>query len=111
MRIRRDTIDQGKTPMGYTLWLSARDTEKWARRPGRSWPCSELAGCAVKVDVDANGICDLGIDCRSADPPADELAALVADHLPRDLRHLWPVWCFDDPGHEGEAMAQVQQTT
>jgi hypothetical protein len=81
---------------GYTLWLSARDTYDWARKPGAAWPCSTLEDHRVMVQVDSNGLCDLTIDGRSpadnADIDGTELNAIVADHLPANYRHLWPTW-------------------
>jgi hypothetical protein len=77
---------------GYTIWLSAQDTEDWARRPGASWPCSTLAGHRLRIEVDSNGLCNLSVDGRYGDVDGHELDACVADHLPAEYRHLWPVW-------------------
>ena len=83
----------GQRADGYTLWLSAADTEAWARKPGAAWPCSTLAGHAVRVDVDSNGLCGVAVDGRDgADVDGAELDAIVADHLRDGLRHLWPTW-------------------
>ena len=82
-------------PDGYSLVLSGTDTYDWANRPGCQWPAPTLAGCRIRVEVDANGLTDLYVDAVpvSLTPaPACELTALVADHLPPILRHLWPVW-------------------
>jgi len=81
-----------KTSDGYTLWLSASDTYNWAHKPGACWPCSMLADKRLRVSVDSNGIYDLQIDGRDGDCPADELQAVIADHLPADCRKYWPVW-------------------
>jgi hypothetical protein len=90
MRIRQDR-SFGKTnpPTGYTIWLSADDTERWA---GERWPCSELAGNRLVACVDANGLCDLAVNGQDADPDNTELEAMVSDHLPKPLRHLWPTY-------------------
>ena len=84
------------SPTSYTLWLSARDTYNWATRPNAIWPCSTLRDHRVMVQVDSNGLCDLTIDGRMPDDPdlgaGGELEAIVSDHLPASLRHLWPTW-------------------
>jgi hypothetical protein len=79
---------------GYTMRLSARDTERWARRPGAAWPCSTLAGRRVLVIVDRNGLCDIAIDGGRGDQECDgtELDAIVGDYLPENLRRYWPTW-------------------
>ena len=77
----------------YALWLSASDTYQWANRSGARWPCSAASGNRLALRVDENGLCELLVNGRDdADIGSDELSAIVADHLPRDLRHLWPVW-------------------
>lgn len=85
MRIQR-------TGSGYVMWLSANDTYRWATRPGRAWPCSQCRGERLRVEVDSNGLCDFAINGRDGDMDGTELDAIVGDHLPADLRHLWPVW-------------------
>jgi len=83
-----------KRDNGYTMWLSARDTYAWANKPGAVWPCSKLAGHRCVIDVDRHGLCGLTFDGQEENVGLDrnELDAIVADHLPRGLRHLWPVW-------------------
>jgi hypothetical protein len=82
-----------KTAEGYTMQLSARDTYDWAHRSGAAWPCSTLSDHRVMVCVDSNGLCDFTLDGRTdGDVDGNELDACVSDHLPKDLRHLWPVW-------------------
>lgn len=70
---------------GYTsLWLSARDTEDWASRPGARWPCSFLAGRRLFAQFDRHGdLVDLAIDGGRGDQdcPADEFNAIVADFI------------------------------
>jgi len=77
---------------GYTMLLSRRDTRAWADRPNSQWPYAALAGHRVHVGVDRNGLASLMIDDHRAACPAPELAAIVADHLPSQCRHLWPAW-------------------
>ena len=66
---------------GARLWLSANDTYGWAHRPGERWPCSELSGKRLFVEFDRGGLVDLAINGRMGDCPADELNAIVSDHL------------------------------
>lgn len=85
---------------GYTLWLSANDTYWWATGQGpngKTWPCSTCQGKRLVVCVDDNGLWNLFVNGRDQYPQEDEISgdeldAIVADHLPSDLRHLWPVW-------------------
>jgi hypothetical protein len=88
MKIRRDHS-------GYAMWLSARDTSKWATRPNNKWPCSNLTGNRLRLYVDSNGlrivymnneyVTDVTFDMN-------EFCSLVADHLPADLQKYWPCW-------------------
>ncbi len=80
--------------MDYTMWLSANDTYRWANKPGARWPCSQLADRRIVVEIDANGLCDYAIDGGHGYQNIDgsEIEACVSDHLPADLRHLWPAW-------------------
>jgi len=78
---------------GYELGLTADDTEAWAHRAGSRWPCSKLAGHTLFVHVRRAGLLRClvdGVEPEGID--AAELAAIVADHLTGDLRHLWPTW-------------------
>ena len=87
MRITRHGKD------GYRMALSTDDTYRWARRPGAAWLGSTLSGERCALMVDRNGLCDLTVNGRDdTDVDSNELAAIVADHLPADLRHLWPTW-------------------
>ena len=75
------------------MWLSSSDTYNWATRPGNSWPCSIVSGNRLMVVVDSNGLSDLTVNGRDgADIDGNELEAIVADHLPPDLRVFWPCW-------------------
>lgn len=69
------------TPHGFKLWLSASDTYNWAHRAGASWPCSQLSDSRLFVEYDSNGLLDLAIDGRMRDCDANELNAIVADHV------------------------------
>ena len=83
----------GDTVSSYTLWLSSIDTYNWAHKPGAAWPCSDLSGKTIVVEVDRNGLRGLRVNGDdSYDAPGDELEAMVADHLKAHLRHLWPTW-------------------
>ena len=86
-------IIKGTNKDNYALWLSARETDDWRRRPGASWPCSTIRGRRLYVGVDSAGIYDMSVGGdMNADIDGAELDAIVSDHLPADLRHLWPVW-------------------
>ena len=63
------------------LWISANETYAWARRPGESWPCSQLAGKRVYAEFDSNGLCDMSINGRLKDCDASEFNALTSDML------------------------------
>lgn len=63
------------------LWVSARETAEWARRPGAAWPCSALAGKRFFAEFDRQGLVDLAVDGRGHDVPADEFNAICADML------------------------------
>ena len=79
---------------GYVIQLSARDTHTWATRSGKAWPGSTLHSHRFSASVDSNGLCDFTIDGKPDDGEisGDELAAIIADHLPANLQHLWPTW-------------------
>lgn len=92
MRIKPDTDNKG-----YQLWLSANDTYNWAHRPNKSWPCSTLSNHRCYIAVDSNGLVDLTVDGQypvKIDIDGNELSAIVSDHLPKELRHLWPIWQY-----------------
>ena len=97
MRIKKHRDDSGAIT-GYTIWLSAADTYAWARKPGAAWLGSTLSGERCMVQCDSYGLCDFTLNGRPmdehdcADISGDEINACIADHLPADCRHLWPVW-------------------
>lgn len=70
---------------GFALWLDRRDTYAWANRPGSAWPCSELSGHRVWVEFDRNGLVDFTVDGRQSEVSANELSAIVADHICRRI--------------------------
>ena len=90
MRILTTSLGTKNEIRGYTLWLSKNDTENWATRSGNSWPCSTARGKALLIVCDAMGICDGNKAALQVD--GHELDAIVSDHLPKEYRHLWPVW-------------------
>jgi len=66
------------------VWLSARDTHQWAHKPGAWWPCSQLAGHRVFVQLAANGdLVDLQIDGGRGEQDVDsnELNAILQDKV------------------------------
>lgn len=88
MRILKTIIDD--KVVGYTLWLSARDTAFWSAF--ESWPCSKISGHRIRVDVPgSNGLSCFTMDGKFCNVPTNELEAIVTDHLPDDCKHLWPV--------------------
>jgi hypothetical protein len=92
MRIQKNKDADGNVN-GYTMWLSANDTYNWAHRPRNDWPCSTLSHKRCVVRVDDNGLFDLTVNGRDDDDvDGVELDAIVGDHLPKDCRHLWPIW-------------------
>ena len=78
-----------KTDGGYVMTLMAEDTTAWANKPGAVWPSSKLAGRMVQFAVDDRGLMD---EVGVMDASQSEIVACVSDHLPADLRHLWPTW-------------------
>ena len=92
MRKQIDRDASGRAT-GYRLWLSANDIYRWAFRTGSAWPCSDLYGSRLWVDVDGNGLCGIAVNGRNdCDVSGDELDAIVSDHVPADCAHLWPTW-------------------
>ncbi len=82
MRIK---IDTG----GFALWLSARETNEWRRRPGAVWPCSTIDGRRVALFVDMTGLVEFTVNGRDGvNIDGDELSAMMADFvrdvLPKD---------------------------
>lgn len=81
---------------GYQLWLSQRETENWASSPFSSWPCSELCGRSLYVEIDRNGLCAISVNGSSSlveNLSNDELSACVSDHIAgTPAEQFWPVW-------------------
>lgn len=65
-------------------WLSASDTEGWATRPGKSWPCSTVGGHRIMVEISNGDLVDFTIDGKSGDVDGHELDAILADFGVRD---------------------------
>lgn len=70
---------------GYTkIWLSANDTRDWAHKAGASWPCSTLSGKHLFAEFEPSGdLVEFNLNNGRGDQdcPADELNAIVADHI------------------------------
>ena len=89
-------------PAGFTVELTAEETRKWANRPGSRWPCSKAAGRKIWAQFGPGGLVDLKVDGRRLDPadgeypdgsaeiPANEFNALMADKLPEKYRDQVP---------------------
>ena len=64
------------------LWLSARETSEWARRPGASWPCSQITGRPLYAEFDRHGdLIDYRLSGASMDVSCDEFDAITSDFL------------------------------
>ena len=77
---------------GFTMWLSANDTYKWATNPNNRWPCSTMSDHRFVIVVDSNGLCDFSRDGQDDTGQTDgnELSAIVGDFLPKHLDGFWP---------------------
>lgn len=84
------------SPSGVVLWLSARDTQDWANRPGARWPCSTLAGRRLRAEFDENGLVDLTVNGHTPGERSQidgvELNAITSDFLRDVLREDHPCW-------------------
>jgi hypothetical protein len=60
-------------------WLSARDTENWANRPGSSWPCSTVSGKRIMVEVSHGDLVDIWINGKWGECSGYELDAILLD--------------------------------
>ena len=93
MRLTKHKATDG-TVTGYIMYLNDNDTWDWANKIGAAWPGSSLAGERCAVYVDSNGLYDLtvnGRDVSNGDIDTTELEAIVSDHLPLNMHHLWPI--------------------
>jgi len=63
------------------IWLSSNDTERWATKPGASWPCSQCRGNRLFVELLDGDIVDFTMNGKSADIDSNELNAILDDHL------------------------------
>ncbi len=70
-----------KTDMTIKLWLSARDTYKWACISRNSWPCSELAGKRLFAEFNNGNLVDCTVNGLSVDIPRDEFTAITDDFI------------------------------
>ena len=83
---------------GVKIWLSARDTYDWARRPGNSWPCFQLSDRRVFAEFAPNGdLVDLSINGGRGpqDCDATEFNAITEDFLGAQL--VCPICDAGDP--------------
>lgn len=87
------TDDNGRI-VEYGLSLTADETQDWADE--RCWLDSIIAGHKLRVCINENGLCECLVDGDSIEHlnniDNNELTAIVADHLPKEYRHLWPTW-------------------
>jgi len=63
------------------VWLSSRDTWRWANRSDSKWPCSTLSDRRIFVELDKNkDIIDIKINGKSKrDIDGHELSCLLKD--------------------------------
>ena len=83
---------------GVTLKLSRQDTMMWATRPGKSWPCSTLAGHRFVACFDTNGLWEFTLDGKDNGKENEsidghELSACCCDWLKNRLPKTHP--CYD----------------
>lgn len=98
--------DDSSVVVGYEMHLTEDETRAWAHRDGNRWPNSMLSGRPITVIVYEHGLTDIGTTLPDPDDiPSHELEALIADHLPADLRHLWPTWHAEDARADASAAA------
>lgn len=77
----------------FAIWVSARETQDWATRPGDAWPCSTLAGKRLYAAFDTNGLFDLTVNGRdSVDIDSHEFNALVSDFAAERLNADHPCY-------------------
>lgn len=63
------------------IWASANDTYKWANRTHESWPCSELSGNRVFIELHKGDLVDFALNGKYGDIDAAELNAFIEDTL------------------------------
>ena len=63
------------------IWATEEDTINWANRPGSSWPCSELSGNSLFIELYAGDLVDLELNSGDCDIGATELNAFIEDAL------------------------------
>ena len=74
MKIQR----YGKT---VKIWASVNDTYSWAHRLNNSWPCSQLSGNRVFIELDNGDLVDLTLNGKDANLDITELNAFIEDTL------------------------------
>ena len=82
---------------GFILFLTRRDTARWARgeTTGKSWPCSELAWHALRVEYNAGGLVEFKLNSGQTptdNVQAEELMACVYDHVKDKLPETNPAY-------------------
>ena len=63
------------------LYANSDDTYRWANRSGNNWPCSELSGKALFVELCGGDLVDLSLTGGSENLPSHELNAFIEDML------------------------------
>ncbi len=62
------------------ITLTPEDTEEWATRPGKVWPCSTLRGQGIRVELRNGDLITIDAD-DSESIDGHELNACLNDHL------------------------------
>ena len=82
--MRKQKDDKGRV---VAVWISASETDRWARRADNFWPGSILAGKRLRVEFDSAGnLVDLAINGREGECDAHELDAMLDDLVPEVRR-------------------------
>ena len=71
----------GRSGETVQIWVNSQETYSWANRSGNSWPCSELSGKTVFVELHKGDLVDFAINGKTENVDATELNAFIEDML------------------------------
>ena len=82
------------SPGNVSLWVSQRETRRWAQRDGSAWPCSVVAGKRLHLEFDSNGTVGTFLNCGrdQRDIPSHELSSIAFDFLKGRIPIDHPCW-------------------